>query len=168
MAPPTVEVPNRPIFSASEVGAIAGVQSFVLRAWERAFPSLGATTPKGGRAYRRDDVKLVLQIKRLLLEEGLTLDTVRAKLDGDEQPPDSPARAPIEDLLGQHVRERIDAVKVELRAIVASLASDVAPARRAEKEQGSDATPSAAAAGRGPARPGKGRGASEKHSGASS
>ena len=171
MAPPTVEVPNRPIFSASEVCAIAAVRPFVLRSWERAFPSLGGTTPKGGRAYRRDDVKLVLTIKRLLLEEGLTLDAVRAKLDGDEQPSDGPARTPIEDLLGQHARARIDAVKTELRAILASLASDGASVRkagRAEKEQGSDAKPSASAAGRAPARPRKGRGASEKRSGASS
>ena len=154
MAPSSVEIPNRPIFSASEVCAIAGVQAFVLRSWERAFPSLGGTTPKGGRSYRRDDVELVVKIKRLLLEQGLTLDAVRAKLEADEQSSDGSASARKDDGARQPPRERLDAAKTELRAVLALLASDGVPARTAEPaparktEAASDAEPPAAAAAR--------------------
>ena len=175
MASSSIEIPNRPIFSASEVCAIAGVQPFVLRSWERAFPSLGGTTPKGGRAYRRDDVELVVKIKRLLLEQGLTLDAVRAKLEDDGKPSDGSASAPNVDPAKQPPRERLDAAKTELRAILALLASDGAPARTAglapppTAEAASDAKPPAAAAVRTPARRSrKGRGASANVSGASS
>lgn len=120
-----MEIPDRPFFKASEVCAIAEVQPFILRSWEREFPKLGESTPKGGRVYRQDDVRLVLAIKRLLLEEGLTLGAARRKLGADEPPELSAEQLPLDDLLGQHVRERIAAVKADLRVILASLSADV-------------------------------------------
>ena len=129
-----MEIPDRRFFKASEVCAIAEVQPFILRSWEREFPKLGESTPKGGRVYRQDDVRLVLAIKRLLLEEGLTLGAARRKLGADEPPELSAEQLPLDDLLGQHVRERIAAVKADLRVILASLSADVVtgPNRTAE------------------------------------
>ena len=156
-----VEIPDRPFFKASEVCALAKVQPFVLRSWEREFPKLGESTPNGGRVYRKVDIELVLSIKRLLLEEGLTLGAARRKLGAEEAPEASVEHLPLEDLLGQQARERITAVKSDLRAILASLSSDVVEGRNGPAGTTAAAAPEAAAAlspaGRGaPARPGKG------------
>lgn len=76
-----VSIPNRPAFRVSEVCEIAGVPPFVLRGWEAEFPDLGVSkTPSGPRIYRRADVERVLHLKRLILEEGLTLAGVRRRL----------------------------------------------------------------------------------------
>lgn len=76
-----VSIPNRPAFRVSEVCEIAGVPQFVLRGWEAEFPDLGVSkTPAGPRIYRRADVERVLHLKRLILEEGLTLAGVRRRL----------------------------------------------------------------------------------------
>lgn len=76
-----VSIPNRPAFRVSEVCEIAGVPQFVLRGWEAEFPDLGVSkTPAGPRIYRRVDVERVLHLKRLILEEGLTLAGVRRRL----------------------------------------------------------------------------------------
>ena len=77
--PSRVQIPNRKIFKAAEVCSIAKVQAYVLKSWETEFPGLG--TPKGNaRVYRPEDVETVLEIKRLLYEEGLTLGAARRKL----------------------------------------------------------------------------------------
>lgn len=69
-----VSIPNRPAFRAQEVCDIAAVPPFVLRGWEAEFPDLGVTkSPSGPRVYRRADVERVLELKRLILVEGLTL-----------------------------------------------------------------------------------------------
>ncbi len=76
-----VSIPNRPAFRVSEVCEIAGVPQFVLRGWEAEFPDLGVSkTPAGPRIYRKADVEKVLHLKRLILEEGLTLAGVRRRL----------------------------------------------------------------------------------------
>ncbi len=136
----TVEIPDRPLFKASEVCAIAEVQPFVLRSWEREFPTLGELAPKGGRVYRKVDIELVLTIKRLMLEEGLTLGAARRRLGKEEEAQEAPVeRLPLEDLLGHHARERIAAVKADLRAILDSLSDDVVPERNGSG--GGDARP---------------------------
>ena len=148
----TAEIPDRPFFKASEVCALAQVQPFVLQSWEREFPALGESTPKGGRVYRKGDIELVLSIKRLLLEEGLTLGAARRKLGGDEEPEASAAAVPLEDLLGHRARERIAAVKADLRAILATLSVDAGKGRNGPG--GAAASPPAARPA--PARIGKG------------
>ncbi len=140
----TVEIPDRPLFKASEVCAIAEVQPFVLRSWEREFPTLGESTPSGGRVYRKDDIELVLTIKRLLLVEGLTLGAARRKLGGAESPEPTARQLPLDDLLGEHARDRIVAVKVGLRAILTSLAADIAPERNGQSGTDAAASPSTA------------------------
>ena len=110
-----IEIPKRSVFKASEVCSIAEVQPYVLKSWEAEFPSLGKS--KGdARVYRRADVETVLEIKRLLYEEGLTLGAARRKLDvglevdevgdgGDE-------------FLSSDARERIVQAKKGLRSIL--------------------------------------------------
>src|SRR6478735_5611681 len=106
-----IDIPNRALFKAAEVCDLVKVQPYVLRSWESEFPDLGiAKTAGGPRVYRRTDVEQVLRIKHLLMVEGLTLAGARRKLLEETTP--VAADAPlIDELMGQHARERLTAVK---------------------------------------------------------
>ena len=119
----TVEIPKRSLFRAAEVCSIARVQPYVLKSWETEFPGLG--TAKGnGREYRRSDVETVLEIKRLLYEEGLTLGAARRKLDTTKEEEPIEGEPSISALLGQDARDRIVEVKEGLQSILELLSTD--------------------------------------------
>ena len=64
-----------------EVCRLTATKPFVLRYWETEFPMLRPLkTPKGHRLYRREDIALVLEIKRLLYDEGFTIAGARKHL----------------------------------------------------------------------------------------
>ncbi len=62
----------------------------VLRFWEDEFPQLRPTrTPKGQRLYSEQDMALLLRIKTLLHEQGMTIDGARRVLAGSMDAPAS-------------------------------------------------------------------------------
>ncbi len=74
----TEEIPNKLYFRIGDVSRIAGVKPYVLRYWESEFSMLGPK--KSGtnhRLYRRKDVEMVLEIKRLLYEKRFTIEGAR-------------------------------------------------------------------------------------------
>jgi DNA-binding transcriptional MerR regulator len=76
------EIPDKLYFRIGEVSRLAGIKPYVLRFWETEFPSLGPKkSGKGHRLYRRKDVELVLEIKRLLYEKRFTIEGARKHLD---------------------------------------------------------------------------------------
>jgi DNA-binding transcriptional MerR regulator len=117
-----VEIPNRALFKAAEVCDLVKVQPYVLRTWEAEFPELGVAKSEGGaRVYRREDIEQVVRIKHLLLVEGLTLAGARRKLQEASAP--VAVEAPvIDELMGQHARERLTEVKRGLQSILELLA----------------------------------------------
>lgn len=120
-----VDIPNRALFKAAEVCDLVKVQPYVLRSWEAEFPDLGIAKAAGGpRVYRRTDVEQVIRIKHLLLVEGLTLAGARRKLEEETSPvaADVPV---IDELIGQHARERLTAVKRGLQSILDLLTNGV-------------------------------------------
>lgn len=87
-------IPEKPHFKIGEVAKIAGVSPAVLRSWEKVFPVLrGAKTGSTQRLYRRRDVELVLEIKRLLRHAGPTVDRARKRLRSRTGSTRRPARA---------------------------------------------------------------------------
>src|SRR6202171_6306107 len=79
---PTEEIPDKLYFRIGEVSRLAGIKPYVLRFWETEFSSLGPKkSGKGHRLYRRKDVELVLEIKRLLYEKRYTIEGARKYLD---------------------------------------------------------------------------------------
>jgi DNA-binding transcriptional MerR regulator len=79
-ARPTI-IPNKLYFPIREAAEIAGVEPYVLRFWEKEFPMLAPVKEKSGhRRYRRKDIELVLEIKRLLYDQGFTIPGARTRL----------------------------------------------------------------------------------------
>src|SRR6201993_608724 len=79
----TQEIPDKLYFRIGEVSRLAGIKPYVLRFWETEFPGLGPKkSGTGHRLYRRKDVELVLEIKRLLYEKRYTIEGARKALDG--------------------------------------------------------------------------------------
>jgi len=76
------EIPNKLYFRIGEVAKLAGIKPYVLRFWESEFNGLGPKkSGTGHRLYRRKDVELVLEIKRLLYEKRFTIEGARKILE---------------------------------------------------------------------------------------
>ena len=68
-------------FKLNEVCKLANVQPYMLRFWGTEFPQLEASkSGTGQRLYSRDQVLLILEIRRLLFDEGLTIAGARKKV----------------------------------------------------------------------------------------
>jgi DNA-binding transcriptional MerR regulator len=74
-------LPEKIYFKIGEVSEIVGVEPYVLRYWETEFDLLKPSkAPSKHRLYKKRDVELLLDIKRLLYTEGLTIEGARKKL----------------------------------------------------------------------------------------
>ena len=87
-------------FKLNEVCKLANVQPYMLRFWGTEFEQLETTmTETGQRLYSRPQMTLILEIRRLLFDEGLTIAGARreveslvesGKLDLEAAPIDQP------------------------------------------------------------------------------
>lgn len=74
-------LPEKIYFKIGEVSQIVGVEPYVLRYWETEFDLLKPSkAPSNHRLYKKRDVELLLEIKRLLYTEGFTIEGARRKL----------------------------------------------------------------------------------------
>jgi DNA-binding transcriptional MerR regulator len=74
-------LPDKSFFRIGEVSRLTATKAFVLRYWETEFPMLQPVkSPKGHRLYRREDVQTVMEIRRLLYDEGFTIAGARRHL----------------------------------------------------------------------------------------
>jgi DNA-binding transcriptional MerR regulator len=75
-------IPDRLYFKIGDVAKICELETYVLRFWESQFPQLKINkSGTGQRLYRRRDVELVLEIKRLVHGEGYTIPGARQVLE---------------------------------------------------------------------------------------
>lgn len=131
----TPTIPDRLYFKIGDVARICKVETYVLRFWETQFPQLKPN--KGGtgqRLYRRRDVEIALEIKRLVHGEGYTLIGAKQALGHARR------KQPQGKLALQHGEpgQRLDAaaavigtVRAELRELAGLLAeSDPQPPKR--------------------------------------
>jgi DNA-binding transcriptional MerR regulator len=76
-----VVIPEKIYFRIGEVSELAKLPTYVLRFWETEFSQLKPTkSSTGQRMYRRKDVEYVMQIRKLLYEDGFTIAGAREKL----------------------------------------------------------------------------------------
>jgi DNA-binding transcriptional MerR regulator len=120
-----VAQPKRELFKAAEVCDVVQLQPYVLRSWEAEFPQIGQAPAGGGpRVYRKADIELVLRIKQLILDEGLTLSGARRRLEEDQDKGNGAALTMVEDAVGDRVRERLKNVRNGLESILAMLSKN--------------------------------------------
>jgi DNA-binding transcriptional MerR regulator len=79
--PVELDIPDKLFFRIGEVSRIVGVEPYVLRYWESEFKGLSPKKSSSGqRMFRRRDVELLLEIKRLLYERKFTVEGARRAL----------------------------------------------------------------------------------------
>jgi DNA-binding transcriptional MerR regulator len=84
--PPEVVIPEKIYFRIGEVSELAKLPTYVLRFWETEFAQLRPTkSSTGQRMYRRKDVEYVMQIRKLLYEDGFTIAGAREKLREEQR-----------------------------------------------------------------------------------
>ena len=123
------EIPDKLYFRIGEVSRLAGIKPYVLRFWETEFAWLGPKkSGKGHRLYRRKDVELVLEIKRLLYEKRYTIEGARKYLEsrGREGVSKTPEAMPKSTGHSQgdlflNPGPALDAIRKELKEILAIL-----------------------------------------------
>ncbi len=94
-----VVIPEKIYFRIGEVSELAKLPTYVLRFWETEFSQLKPTkSSTGQRMYRRKDVEYVMQIRKLLYEDGFTIAGARDKLRAELRSNRSPDPAPQEPL----------------------------------------------------------------------
>ena len=72
---------QRLYYSIADVSKVTGLKQYVLRYWETEFRELRpAKNRAGNRIYRKNDIRLVFLIKRLLYQEKYTIEGARQKL----------------------------------------------------------------------------------------
>ena len=77
------KIPDKLFFKIGEVAGIADTKPHVLRYWETEFGILRPVkNASGQRVYRRRDVEVVLEIKRLLHQERFTIAGAKKRLGG--------------------------------------------------------------------------------------
>lgn len=68
-------------FRIGEVSRIIGVEPYVLRYWESEFPQIRPRRADSNqRTYQKKDLELILEIKRLLYEEKMTIEGAKRRL----------------------------------------------------------------------------------------
>ncbi len=155
-------IPDRLYFKIGDVARLCELETYVLRFWETQFPQLKPNkSGTGQRLYRRREVELALEIKRLVHAEGYTLAGARHALDLQarsqrrhasqlatkrDSHPDSQSRLP---LIAPESGQRLDAVaaaigraRAELREIAGLLASPVSSMERRRSRMGAIPPPS--------------------------
>ncbi len=125
-------VPKKLYYKIREVCEIVGVEAHVLRFWETEFPALSPPKSKTGqRTYRPKDIELLLQIRKLLYEEGFTIAGARKRLGTGRGPThaghsaseshDIPKAAELPSKPAPPASERLKKVKAELENILTLL-----------------------------------------------
>ena len=92
----------------------------MLRFWQSEFPGLSPKkTGTGHRLYRRKEVELVLEIKRLLYDNRFTIEGARMALEakGMSEPLPPPSKADQVSLFGSP-EQAIDEIRKELNDIL--------------------------------------------------
>ena len=73
--------PDKLFYKIGEVAQLAGVKTSVLRFWESEFVFLSpGKSTTGQRLYSKNEVELILQVRRLLYDEKFTIEGVKKRI----------------------------------------------------------------------------------------
>ncbi len=91
-----LEIPEKMYFKIGEVSEITGLEQHVLRFWESEFKNIKPKrTSTGQRMYRKNDIELLLNIKRLLHNEKFTIQGAKKHLSSHAAKTNKPTASKI-------------------------------------------------------------------------
>lgn len=120
-----IELPEKLFFKIGEVSTIIGVETHVLRYWEKEFPTIRPRKSRGGqRLFRRADVETFIKIKTLLKEKGFTVAGARKALGEQQKKQFGQDKDPAEQLKqeAEQLKEEIRNLRAECQALYQSRA----------------------------------------------
>jgi len=105
-------IPEKLYYKIGEVSEITGIEPYVLRYWESEFRIVSPSrTHSKQRLYRKKDLELILDIKKLLYEEKFTIAGAKKKLQKTKVLKDQQMKL---ELPEKRFREALIRVKKEL------------------------------------------------------
>ena len=108
-------LPEKIYFKIGEVSEIVGVEPYVLRYWETEFEVLKPSkAPSRHRLYKKRDVELLLEIKRLLYSEGFTIEGARKRLKEGKKEEKNQLKLPLSE---QRYKSALAKLKKELESL---------------------------------------------------
>lgn len=108
-------LPEKIYFKIGEVSEIIGVEPYVLRYWETEFEVLKPSkAPSRHRLYKKRDVELLLEIKRLLYSDGFTIEGARKKLKESKREEKDQLKLPLAE---QKYKNTLVKLKKELESL---------------------------------------------------
>ncbi|HEY1577320.1 MAG TPA: MerR family transcriptional regulator [Terracidiphilus sp.] len=123
-------IPDRLYFKIGDVARLLKLEPYVLRFWESQFPQLKPNkSGTGQRLYRKRDVEIAVEIKRLVYGEGYTLSGARQALGQQRRAevttPAAQAKAAATPSVkkSEKTADVISRARVELREIAGMLAT---------------------------------------------
>ena len=112
-------LPEKIYFKIGEVSEILGVEPYVLRYWETEFEVLKPSkAPSRHRLYKKRDVELLLEIKRLLYSEGFTIEGARKKLKESKKEAKDQLKLPLSEQKYRSARVKLKKELESLRRLV--------------------------------------------------
>ncbi len=128
---PSHTPPEKLFYKIGEVSRMTGLEGYVLRYWETEFPFLHPRKSGGGqRVYTKQDVELVLNIKRMLYEQKYTILGAKKQLQGRTKA--ALERAPSKHAIGT-IKGQLQSILDDLKAFESSPSS---ASRRTEAQGG--------------------------------
>jgi DNA-binding transcriptional MerR regulator len=105
-------------YSISEVSKLTGLEQYILRYWETEFEQLNPSKNRAGnRIYTNKEIKLILQIKRLLREEKYTIEGAKKILTEFSSSDSLPAPREDNSLAAHPTQEAPRSLKKDLEEI---------------------------------------------------
>ena len=100
-------LPDKLFFKIGEVSKITDLPSYVLRFWEKEFSKIRPRrTSTGQRMYRKKDVDLILEIKKLLHEKKYTINGAKKVLNKSNEEPEPSITGLITEIRDQLIQIR--------------------------------------------------------------
>jgi DNA-binding transcriptional MerR regulator len=112
--------PDKLFYKIGEVAQMAGVKTSVLRFWESEFDFLRPEkSTTGQRLYVRQEVDLILQVRRLLYDEKFTIEGVKKRISPKGKLLNSEDFLPVEEALDhksllKEVRSALQALRSQM------------------------------------------------------
>jgi DNA-binding transcriptional MerR regulator len=109
-------IPDKLYFTISEVSQLCALKAYVLRYWEQEFPQLRPIKRRGNRRfYQQEDIVLIRQIRKLLYENGFTIDGARSQLSNTPEAVSQPVK----------VNDMVKKVIAELESVLQNLQAEM-------------------------------------------